>query len=194
MKILIATNNSGKQAEFEKILSDFKFEVVFPKDIGLDKFDVDETGETFRENSFLKAEAFAQKSGFLTLADDSGLQIAALDGAPGVYSKRFFAGSESDRNQKMLEMLKGKQDRFAKITSVLCLYDPRKKETQYFEGVFEGEIGFEEKGEAGFGFDTIFIPFGGKKTVAELGLEYKNRVSHRALALQKLSDYLEKKY
>jgi XTP/dITP diphosphohydrolase len=192
MKILVATNNSGKQAEFEKILSDFKFEVIFPKDIGLEEFDVDETGETFKENSFLKAEAFAQESGLLTLADDSGLEIAALNGAPGVHSKRFFAGSESDRNQKMLEMLEGKQDRFAKVTSVLCFYDPKKKEPQYFEGVFKGEIGFEEKGEAGFGFDTIFIPFGEKKTVAQLGLKYKNRISHRALALKKLGEYFKK--
>lgn len=127
----------------------------------------------------------------LTLADDSGLEIEALGGAPGVHSKRFFPGTEAERNQKILEMLSDKTDRSARAVSVLCLYNPITKNALYFEGILRGQIGFEEKGQEGFGFDTIFIPNGQEKSLAELGISYKNKISHRAQALQKLVEYLK---
>ena len=130
MKLLIATNNKGKQKEFTRILGGLNYELVFPVDVGLSDLDVDETGSTAKENSNLKAVAFAEKTGLLTVADDSGLEINALDGAPGIHSKRFHIGEDTDRNQKIFELMKGVQGpdkRKCLFRSVLCFYDPQSK-------------------------------------------------------------------
>jgi XTP/dITP diphosphohydrolase len=193
MKLLVATNNYGKQKEFARLLAGLDYELVYPQDIGLSDFDVEETGQTAKENALLKAKSFAQKTGLLTVADDSGLEIEALDGAPGIHSKRFYLGGDSDRNQKIFELMEGVEDRTALFRSVLCLFDPQSKVMEYFEGIFSGSISLEEKGEAGFGYDPIFIPDGKVQSVAELGIEYKNQYSHRALAIKKLLDYLQNK-
>ncbi|MDH5533681.1 MAG: RdgB/HAM1 family non-canonical purine NTP pyrophosphatase [Candidatus Pacebacteria bacterium] len=194
MKILIATNNKGKQKEFARILGDLDLELVFPADVGLSDLDVDETGSTAKENAYLKAVAFAEKTGILTVADDSGLEIDALDGAPGIHSKRFHIGEDTDRNQRIFELMdgiEGPEKRKALFRSVLCLYDPKTKQTDYFEGLFYGYISREEKGTDGFGFDPIFIPVGETRSIAELGIDYKNEHSHRALAIKKLMTFLE---
>lgn len=191
MKLLVATNNKGKQKEFARILAETGFEFVFPSDVGLDTLDVAETGSTAKENAYLKASEFAKQSGLLTVADDSGLEIDALDGAPGIHSKRFYLGTEQERNQKIFELLDGVEDRSALFRSVLCLIDPESDLEEYFEGIYYGEISREERGDAGFGYDPIFIPEGETQTVGELGIEYKNTHSHRALAIEKLKEYLK---
>lgn len=193
MKLLVATNNKGKQKEFSKILSGLDYHILFPSDVNLSDLDVAETGATAKENASLKAREFAQKTGLLTVADDSGLEIAALDGAPGIHSKRFHLGSDEDRNQKILELLEGVTDRSALFRSVLCLYDPKTKSSEYFEGIFNGSISHEEKGKDGFGYDPVFVPTGGDKSIAELGIKYKNEHSHRALAIKKLKKFLDNK-
>ena len=194
MKLLIATNNKGKQKEFARILGGVNYQLVYPTDVSLADFDVDETGSTAKENAYLKAEAFAKKTGLLTVADDSGLEIAALDGAPGIHSKRFHLGEDTDRNQKVFELMEGiesTEDRKALFRSVLCLYDPQSEQTDYFEGIFDGYISKEEKGSEGFGYDPIFIPKEETKTIAQLGIEYKNEHSHRAIAINKLMTFLK---
>lgn len=190
MKLLIATNNQGKQKEFARILDGLGIDLIFPKDVDLSDLDVDETGQTAKENAYLKASEFARITGLLTVADDSGLEIDALDGAPGIHSKRFHLGTEQDRNIKIIELLDGVEDRSALFRSVLCLVEPKGNLEEYFEGILHGSIGVEEKGDAGFGFDPIFIPKGETKSISQLGMKYKNEHSHRAIAIEKLKDYL----
>jgi XTP/dITP diphosphohydrolase len=190
MKLLVATNNKGKQTEFSKILSGLDYDILFPGDVSLSDLDVAETGSTARENALLKAREFSLKTGLLTVADDSGLEINALDGAPGINSKRFHLGSDEDRNQRILELMESVNDRSALFRSVLCLFDPKSKSTEYFEGVFNGSISQEERGKDGFGYDPIFVPVGEEKTVAELGNKYKNEHSHRSIAIKKLKYFL----
>ncbi|NCN03479.1 MAG: RdgB/HAM1 family non-canonical purine NTP pyrophosphatase [Candidatus Pacebacteria bacterium] len=190
MKLLVATNNTGKQEEFAKIFSGLSCDILFPNDVELSDLEVAETGSTARENALLKASQFALKTGLLTVADDSGLEINALDGAPGVHSKRFHFGSDKDRNQKILELMANENDRSALFRSVLCLFDPKSKSTKYFEGIFDGSISTEEKGEDGFGYDPIFVPEGETKSIAELGMKYKNEHSHRSIAIKKLRTFL----
>lgn len=200
MKLLVATNNKAKQQEFSQILSKTNFELVFPIDVGLNELEVDETGESFVENAWLKACEFAGLSGLLSVADDSGLEVEALDGAPGISSKRFHSGSDADRCLKIISLLDGQENRKAHFRSVLVLVDPAKKidpdfskhqQDLVFEGLFTGTIAFGLSGNEGFGYDPIFIPEGETKTVSELGQNYKNEHSHRAQAIKKLAEYLE---
>jgi len=200
MKLLVATNNKAKQQEFSQILSQTNFELVFPNDVGLADLDVAETGESFVENAWLKACEFARLSGLLSVADDSGLEVEALGGAPGIHSKRFSEGTDAERCQKIISLLDGEENRQANFRSVLVLVDPREKldpdfskhqQDLVFEGIFAGTIDFAMSGKEGFGYDPIFIPAGETKTVAELGQDYKNQHSHRAWAIQKLAVYLE---
>lgn len=201
MKLLVATNNKAKQQEFSQILSQTNFELVFPEDIGLSDLDVAETGESFVENAWLKAQEFARLSGLLSVADDSGLEVEALGGAPGVHSKRFSGGTDEDRCKKIISLLDGQENRRAHFRSVLVLVDPKEKvdpdfskhhQDLVFQGIFTGTIAFAMSGEEGFGYDPIFIPENETKTVAELGQDYKNQHSHRAQAIQKLAEYLER--
>ena len=193
--LLVATTNSGKVREFTELLAQSHLQIHTPHTIpAVENLDVEETGETFQENALLKATAFAQLAKVLTVADDSGLEIKALNGQPGVRSKRFAPGSDADRNQKVLELLKGVTDREARFVTVLCLLDPATQETQYFEGEVKGRIGHEAKGTDGFGYDPLFIPEGHEKSLAELGQEVKNQLSHRARAIQLLNEYLRLKY
>ncbi len=190
-ELLIASQNVGKVKEIRAVLADTAYTVLTPEDVGLDAtFDVEETGETYQENSELKAIAFGRVALILTLADDSGLSVNALDGRPGVYSKRYAPGTDSDRNQKLLTEMSGLEDRSAAFITVLCLYDPETNTSNYFEGKISGEIALAEQGDEGFGYDPIFIPVGFTQTFAELGLETKNQLSHRAQALEKLKQFL----
>ncbi|MCL4208989.1 RdgB/HAM1 family non-canonical purine NTP pyrophosphatase [Patescibacteria group bacterium] len=201
MKLLVATNNKAKQQEFSQILSQTNFELVFPEDVGLSDLDVAETGESFVENAWIKAQEFARLSGLLSVADDSGLEVEALGGAPGIHSKRFSSGTDEDRCKKIISLLDGQENRRAHFRSVLVLVDPKEKvdpdfskhqQDLVFEGIFAGTIAFAISGKEGFGYDPIFIPEGETKTVAELGQDYKNQHSHRAQAIQKLAEYLER--
>lgn len=183
MKLLIATQNKGKQKEILQMVQDLDFECVFPDG----DFDVEETGETFEENAFLKAKAFSEKYGMMALADDSGLVVNALNGRPGVYSKRY-GDNDLDRNTKLLLEMENHQDRSAYFIAVMCLYG--EGVDQCFEGKVEGSIAQEIRGKEGFGYDPIFIPEGYEKTFAELGQDVKNTLSHRARALEKVKGEL----
>lgn len=192
MKFVIATNNSGKLQEFFDILKEFGHEAVSLKEINIDA-DVEETGETFEENAFIKADAIAKLSGFPTIADDSGLMVEALGGEPGVYSARYCGthGNDAANNQKLLEKMEGVKDRRAKFVSAVCAVFPDGK---VLEAVGEclGEILLEPKGDGGFGYDPLFYVPALRKTFAQMDKSEKNMVSHRKKALDKLKILLSK--
>ena len=184
-KILIATNNRGKQAEIGALLRGLDAELVTPVDLAL-SLDVVEDGRTYRENAAKKAIAFAQASGLISLADDTGLEVVALDDAPGLYSARFAPvtnPTDADRRAYLLAQLRAfPRPWTARFRCVVAVASPA-GEVQFSEGIFSGEIIPEARGEHGFGYDPIFyIPALGK-TLAELDMAEKNKVSHRALAV-----------
>jgi XTP/dITP diphosphohydrolase len=187
-KLLIATHNPGKAREYQEILSGLSIscQLTTPVREGL-AMEVDESGESYEENARMKALAFSRASGLLTLADDSGLEVDALGGAPGVRSARYAApgASDADRYRKLLEALAqvpaGK--RTARFRCVIALAQPDGA-VQTASGTCEGEIGFSARGVHGFGYDPVFLVQGSDgKTMAELDPGEKNRISHRARAL-----------
>lgn len=193
-KLLIASNNPGKIAEVTAILTDFS--VVTPSEVGIPKeFDPEETGTTFEENSLIKAQAFAEESGLLSLADDSGLEVDALDGRPGVYSKRY-GDDDAHRNQKLLSELTDVpvNKRTARFVCAMTIYDPATKKHTTVRGTVEGKIATKIKGKQGFGYDPVFIPdeIPGDQTFSELGVGEKNKISHRARALEKIKQTFSK--
>jgi XTP/dITP diphosphohydrolase len=185
MKLLIATNNPGKIQEYQELLADLPLDITFPNQEGL-ALEVEETGETFEENARLKATAYARLSGLVTLADDSGLEVEALGGAPGVRSARYAGpgASDVDRYQKLLAALDTipPDRRSARFRCVIALALPDGR-TRTADGICQGTIGLSPRGEHGFGYDPIFIMAGcDGQTMAELAPEVKNRISHRARA------------
>lgn len=184
-RLLLATNNPGKLHELIPLLGDLPLHIVTPQALGL-HLDVEETGTTYTENACLKAAGFAQASGLLTLADDSGLEVDALNGAPGVYSARYAgtAASDADRRAKLMDVLRQvPAPRQARFRCVVAIAQPGGA-IECFEGVCEGEIILEERGANGFGYDPVFyIPDHGC-TMAELPAAVKNQMSHRARAIQ----------
>lgn len=193
-RVIIATNNAHKVTEIADVFSGLGWECVSLKDAGLVS-DPEETGTTLVENVCIKARAAHELSGCAVLADDSGLLVDALDGAPGVYSSRYAGedGNDQKNNDLLLKNLKSieAKDRTAHFSCVLVYIDEEGNET-VAEGRVEGLIAFEPKGTEGFGYDPLFLPddFGNKKTFAELGLAEKQKVSHRARALRALADKL----
>lgn len=184
--LLVATNNPGKVREFRELLADLPVAFTFPNECGLD-LEVAETAQTFEENARLKAAAYAQATGLLTLADDSGLEVDALAGAPGVWSARYAGAhaSDADRVNKLLSALAEVPvgHRTARFRCVVAVAGPQGC-AQTAEGVCEGEIGLSPKGEHGFGYDPVFVVQGqGGLTMAELPPDLKNQISHRARAL-----------
>ena len=160
--------------------------LVTPSDLGI-SCDVEETGDTYEENSAIKARAFASASGLLTLADDSGLEVDALGGAPGVRSARYSAtGSDGDNVDLLLNNLSGVPDnaRTARFVSVVAVAGPS-GEVEFCRGECEGAIARERRGEGGFGYDPVFLPSGRDVTMAQLTMDDKNRISHRARAVRK---------
>lgn len=191
-RILIGTNNQGKFKEFEKALNKIGIEVVSPKDLGID-FDPPETGETFLENARAKALAWAKKTQMPSLVDDSGLLIDYLKRKPGVHSKRFCPGSDKDRNIKVLKLMKNVEEdkRTARYVCSLVFMDLEKRIEKITEGICEGKIDDRETGKNGFGYDPIFIPEGFKKSFGVLDGQIKAKLSHRAKALEKMSEFLK---
>jgi XTP/dITP diphosphohydrolase len=184
--LLLATTNVHKLEEYRAIFSDLPFRVLSLHDVHLE-LDVEETGNTFAENAELKARAYAKASGMLTLADDSGLEIDALEGAPGIYSARF-AGKETsyaERFRLILERLQGlpMEQRRARFRCAIALAEPSGF-VRIVEGTIEGMIAASPRGEHGFGYDPIFLVPGLGKTMAELPSEQKNRISHRGRAAE----------
>jgi len=184
-KLLIATNNKGKIKELRDLLKDTGIELLTPAQINLN-LNVMEDGKTYAENATKKAIAFAQASGLVSLADDSGLEVDALDGAPGLYSARYSPkpdSSDSDRRSYLLQNLKDKaRPWIAHFHATIAIAIPN-GETYLAEGFCEGEIVPEERGTGGFGYDPIFLLSELGKTMAELSMDEKNRLSHRARAV-----------
>ena len=181
MKLVIASNNFHKIREIKEILGGRFSPILTLREAGIDHETV-EDGETFLENAFKKAREIAAISGCASLADDSGICVDALDGAPGVYSARFSGGSDEDNNALLLKKLEGKENRSAHYTCAMALVYPDGKEISA-EGYMYGEITDDPRGERGFGYDPLFIPTGEKRTVAEMTDDEKNAISHRANAL-----------
>jgi XTP/dITP diphosphohydrolase len=190
-KLLVATHNKGKRREIAAILEPQGWKVLQLDDISQPIPEPEETGKTYEENALIKAKHAGNLSGLLTIADDSGLEVAALPGELGVYSARY-AASDAERVAKLLTALKGNTNRSAKFVSCIVLYDPSTKKQQTFLGEAPGTIAKTSKGNDGFGYDPVFIPHGYKETYAELSGEKKNTISHRARALEKLKQFLMK--
>lgn len=191
MKIVFATNNRNKLREIREILGD-KFEIVSLKDIGcLD--DIPETGDTLEENALQKADYVYQKYHLNCFADDTGLEVETLKGAPGVHSARYAEGTDHDSEanmRKLLSELGNNNNRKAQFRTVIALL--LNGELHEFEGKVEGRIDTEKHGTEGFGYDPIFIPEGYQESFAQLGEDIKNQISHRARAVRLLADYLLK--
>lgn len=209
MKIVFATNNQHKLDEIRAILGP-SFEVVSLADIGCHE-DIPETGQTLEENALIKAQYVYDKYHLSCFADDTGLEVEALDGAPGVYSARYASLEHLDNLEhlehnseanmaRLLRELANNNNRKARFRTVIALIEKKDicpcgctsiKVVHKFEGIVNGEITREKSGAEGFGYDPIFRPDGYDKTFAELGTDIKNQISHRARATQKLAEYLK---
>lgn len=190
-KMILASSNPHKLREFREILEPLGCEVISQHDAGID-IDPDESGTTFEENSAIKARAVYKAAKCAVIADDSGLEIDALGGEPGVYSARY-GGTRDDKahNALVLKKLEGVPDekRTARFVAAITYIDENGKESQFI-GKFDGRIGYEERGENGFGYDPIFMV--GDISSAEMTPEEKNAVSHRGKALRLLAEYISK--
>lgn len=187
-KLVFATNNSHKLQEVSKILGD-NLELVNLHDINCQE-DIPETADTLEGNALLKALYIKEHYGFDCFADDTGLEVEALNNAPGVYSARYAGpGHDAQANmRKLLREMEGKENRKARFRTVIALI--LDGEEYLFDGIINGIITPEKKGESGFGYDPIFMPDGYTQTFAELGDDIKNTISHRALAVHKLAEFL----
>ncbi len=186
-KLLLGTRNRGKQDELLALLSNLRLEILTPHQMGI-SIEVEETGATYAENAGLKAAAYASHSGLWSLSDDSGLEVEALDGAPGLRSARLGGegSSDTDRRRLLIEMLADHSMPWkACFRATVGLAGPT-GEFEFAEGQCTGEIITEERGTGGFGYDPIFLIDELEKTMAELGMEEKNQFSHRARALKAL--------
>lgn len=185
-KLLIATGNKGKVKEIRALLDRLEVELVAPKDLGLE-IDVVEDGATYEENAAKKARAYSQASGLVALADDSGLEVDALGGEPGLYSARYSGqpgATDADRRAFLLEKLAGKPRPWTAHFHATVAVGTPDGLVQFAAGDCHGEIIPEERGDGGFGYDPIFFIPGMNCTMAELSMDEKNRLSHRALAVK----------
>lgn len=192
MKLVFATNNRHKLNEVRAIVGD-KVEVLSLNDIGCHD-DIPETADTLQGNALIKARYIYEKFGVDCFADDTGLEVEALDGAPGVFSARY-AGEECDSEanmQKLLQNLTGKSNRNAQFRTVIALII--KGEEKLFNGIVKGTITEEKKGDSGFGYDPVFVPEGFSKSFAQMSGDMKNSISHRYRATLELSNYLKENY
>jgi XTP/dITP diphosphohydrolase len=188
-KLVFATNNQHKLEEVRAVLAD-KLEIVSLNELGCFD-DIPETADTLEGNALIKAQYIYEKFGLDCFADDTGLEVDALGGEPGVYSARY-AGEDSNARNNMHKLLKNlgeNSNRTAHFRTVIALIEG--EEIRYFEGKINGEIAYEPRGDAGFGYDPIFIPEGYDISFAEIGANVKNTISHRALAVGKLTEYLK---
>jgi len=198
-QLLIATGNTGKMHEYVDLLQGIPFELVSFRDLGI-THEVEETGETFEENAWLKASEYAAISGLLTLADDSGLEVDALSGEPGVRSARYGGDScisDDDRIQLLLKNLQEVpwEERGARFRCVITVAKPTSQQptlAAQAEGFVAGMIQYNVQGDDGFGYDPVFYLPSYDKTMAQLPLEVKNKISHRANAAQKTVESLKK--
>lgn len=184
-----------KRDEMQRILAPLGIRVLLAEEAGIELTDAEETGTTFEENAFIKAESGCRESGMPCIADDSGLAVDFLDGAPGVYSARYAGehGDDDANNKKLLKALEGVEpkDRGAAFVSVACCVYPDGSKL-IARGECRGTIGYEEIGNGGFGYDPLFLPveYGGEKTMAQLTAEEKDAISHRGKSVRKLADMI----
>ncbi len=194
-KIVISTGNQNKIGEIKNILKDLPFELISKEELGLRDIEIIEDGDSLEENSIKKAEALSKMTDYMVIADDSGLFVDALNGQPGVYSSRYGGeeGNDSKNNERLLKELKNipLEDRKGHFSTVIALIKEN-KEIITIEGQCNGSISLEKRGQGGFGYDPLFIPEGFDKSFAELGVDVKNRISHRSKALDALKEYLFK--
>lgn len=191
-EIVFASNNAHKLKEIASMLPQ-NIRIRSMKEAGIEA-EIPETGTTLRKNAFLKADFLRKKGYSVVLADDTGLEVNALNGAPGVHSARY-AGPEGNAQkniEKLLAQLKDATDRTARFVTVLCFI--KEGEVYYFEGEVKGQITTMPTGNLGFGYDPVFLPDGFNKTFAQMTLEEKNAISHRKKALEKFLQYLQKSY
>jgi XTP/dITP diphosphohydrolase len=185
-KLLLATNNPGKVREILEITRDWGIEILTPAQIDL-QLDIEETGQTYAENAALKARAFARAARMLSMADDSGLEVDALDGKPGLHSARYSPlpnATDADRRAHLLAQLHGRPRPWtARFRCIIAISAPD-GETRFAEGVCSGEIIPEERGKTGFGYDPIFLLPDSGLTMAQLPMQEKNKLSHRARAVR----------
>ena len=189
MELVFATNNAHKLDEVRQILGD-RFTVLSLKEIGCTE-DIPETGDTFQDNALQKARYVKEHYGYDCFADDTGLEVKALGGAPGVHSARYAGDHDSEANMtKLLQELEKKPDRSAQFRTVVALI--LNGQEVLFEGIVTGKIATERHyGQSGFGYDPLFIPDGFTETFSQMSPESKNQVSHRGRAVRKLADYLK---
>ncbi|HHV29248.1 XTP/dITP diphosphatase [Acetivibrio mesophilus] len=194
-KFVIATKNSGKLKEIEEILEGMNFEVVSMEEVGVTQ-DIEESGSTFEENALIKAREVYKACGEMVMADDSGLEVDYLDGAPGIYSSRFAGegASDADRNNKLLSLLKDvpfekRKARFVCVIAVILSNE------EYFtvRGTVEGYIGFEPRGNNGFGYDPLFFVPEYNMTSAQMEPSKKHEISHRGKAIRMMLEELKKR-
>ncbi len=189
-KIVLSSDNTNKVKEIREILTDTQLDVVSKRQVGFGGMEVDEKFDTLKENARIKAMSIKKEIDMAVIADDSGLFVESIGGEPGVHSARYSLNHDDAANRrKLLDNLENIKDRRAYFKTVLIYIDENYQE-YYFEGVCEGEITTEERGENGFGYDSIFIPNGYNKTFAEMTDEEKNRISHRSKALEKFRKFL----
>jgi len=189
MKLVFATNNNNKLKEVRQLMP-ANIEILSLKDIGCDE-ELPETGRTLNDNSFQKAQYVFEKYGWNCFADDTGLEVQALGGRPGVISARYAgpACRASDNILKLLTELKNEENRAARFRTVIACF--LEKEVLYFEGQVNGTITTDERGDGGFGYDSVFLPQGSDLTFAEMSPEEKNRISHRSESIKKFVSWLE---
>ncbi|MBR2528099.1 MAG: RdgB/HAM1 family non-canonical purine NTP pyrophosphatase [Blautia sp.] len=193
MQVIIASNNQGKIREYKDIFAPLGFEVFSQGEKSIE-LDVEETGRTFEENAVLKAQAIYDLTHSCVISDDSGLEVEALNGEPGIYSARYKGlQTEHERRKAILDGLKGASYRKARFICLICFIDEAGQQ-HLFKGVWPGTIAYEEEGSNGFGYDPIFISEDSQgRTTASMPISFKEEHSHRAKAVKKLMEYLENK-
>ena len=186
-QLILATHNDHKAKEFRDILPQYSVQTL--ADLGHDD-EIKETATSLEGNSFIKAETVFKRYGHVVISDDSGLEVDALNGAPGVYSARYAGDPRNDQRntEKLLDELQGASNRKAQFRTVITLMNA--ENSFQFEGIVKGKIAKSPRGEAGFGYDPVFIPEGVQQTFAELAANEKNKISHRANAIEKLLHFL----
>ncbi|MGK6352299.1 RdgB/HAM1 family non-canonical purine NTP pyrophosphatase [Parapedobacter sp. DT-150] len=191
IQLVFATNNAHKLEEVQAVVGN-QFPLLTLADIGCHE-EIPETGDTFEANASQKSTFLRTRYGYDCFADDSGLEVAALDNAPGVYSARYSGTRDMEKNiELLLERLGGQANRRARFRTVISLQIG--EEEHFFEGIVEGEIGYERQGTGGFGYDPLFTPLGYDRTFAQMTPAEKNAISHRSIAVSKLADFLNARY
>lgn len=189
MNLTFATNNPKKSNELKIILEKYGYNVLNLNDLDINT-EIIESGKTFHENALIKAQHLHELTGEMSLGEDSGLEVSALSGRPGIYSARYAGqhGNDKANIEKLMSELKNTEDRSARFITVIAVYDGNK--VLYFEGEIKGKIADNAVGTGGFGYDPIFIPEGYSKTFAEFSSSEKNEISHRARAVRRLAEFL----